>query len=125
VVATILVVDDERPVRELLAALLADAGHRVLTAAHGQQALELVAAERPDLVLSDLMMPVLGGADLCRRLKADAAAGATPVILMSSAHARLAQSAGADAFIAKPFDLEAMEAVVRAWLPAEAGGALA
>ena len=114
--ATILVVDDERPVRELLAALLADGGHRVLTAGHGQQALEVVAAERPDLVISDLMMPVLGGAELCRRLKAGA--GSMPVILMSSAHARQAEGTGADAFIAKPFDLEAMEAVVGRWLPA-------
>jgi CheY-like chemotaxis protein len=118
--ATILVVDDERPVRELMAQLFADAGHRVLTAIHGVQALEMAKAEKPDLVISDLMMPVMGGVELCRRLKADAGTRTIPVVLMSSAYARLADGAGADAFIGKPFDLDAMEAIVEAWLPAGA-----
>ena len=70
--ATILIVDDEEPVRDFLAQLLSDAGHRTLQAIHGAHALEMVDREQPDLVISDIMMPVLNGADLCRRLKARA-----------------------------------------------------
>ncbi len=113
--ATILIVDDEEPVRDFLAQLLADGGHRTLQAVHGAEALELVAKERPDLVVSDIMMPVLNGAELCRRLKARAGMPPIPVILMSSAGPRAADGTGADAFIAKPFDLVDMEALVERW----------
>lgn len=117
--ATILIVDDEEPVRDFLAMLMEDAGHCTLKAIHGAQALELVAKEQPDLVIADIMMPVLNGTELCRRLKARADTRVIPVILMSSAGPRSADGAGADAFIAKPFVLEEMEALVRRWLPSE------
>lgn len=116
--ATILIVDDEEPVRDFLAQLLTDAGHRTLQAVNGAEALEVVEKERPDLVVSDIMMPVLNGAELCRRLKARADTPVIPVILMSSAGARAADGAGADAFIVKPFDLDHMEALVGRWCPA-------
>ena len=115
--ATILIVDDEEPVRDFLAQVLADAGHRTVQAVHGAEALELVEKERPDLVVSDIMMPVLDGAELCRRLKAGTATSAIPLILMSSAGPQAADGAGADAFIAKPFDLDDMEALVGRWFP--------
>jgi CheY-like chemotaxis protein len=63
-------VDDERPVREILAQALEDSGYRVQQAYHGRQALELIAQQPPDLVLSDVMMPLLGGVELCQTLKA-------------------------------------------------------
>jgi CheY-like chemotaxis protein len=116
-VATILIVDDEEPVRELVAVLLQDGGYRTLQAIHGAQALELMANEHPDLVIADVMMPVLNGADLCRRLKARPDTRAIPVILMSAAGRRSAHSAGSDAFLGKPFDLAELEALVRRWLP--------
>ena len=115
--ATILIVDDEGPVRHFLAQLLAYAGHRTLQAVHGAEALAVVEKERPDLVVSDIMMPVLNGAELCRRLKAGTVTHAIPVILMSAAGPRAADGTGADAFIAKPFDLEDMEALVGRWSP--------
>ena len=115
--ATILIVDDEEPVRDFLAQVLTAAGHRALQAIHGAQALELVANEWADLVVADIMMPVLNGAELCRRLKAGTATNAIPVILMSSAGPRAADGTGADALIAKPFDLEDMEALVGRWSP--------
>ena len=90
---------------------------RLRFAPSGRQALDLVGRQRPDLVIADVMMPVLGGAELCRRLKAEPDTAAIPVILMSAAGARPAWAAGADAFIAKPFQLDAMEALVRHWLP--------
>jgi CheY-like chemotaxis protein len=116
-VATILIVDDEEPVREFLAVLLADAGHHALLAIHGRHALELVKKERPDLVIADVMMPVVDGGELCRRLKTGAGTEAIPVILMSAAGEHVARGAGADAFIAKPFRLEDMEVLVRRWVP--------
>jgi CheY-like chemotaxis protein len=122
--ATILIVDDEEPVRDFLAMLLEDSGHRTLKAIHGAQALELAAKERPDLVIADIMMPVMNGSELCRRLKAGADTRALPVILMSSAGPQSADGAGADAFIAKPFVLEEMEALVRRWLPPETRDAM-
>lgn len=115
--STILIVDDEQPVRELLAEVFTAAGHHAIQAAHGRQALELIDGDRPDLVISDVMMPVLGGVELCRRLKAEAGTRAIPVILMSAAGRPVGDGACGDAFIDKPFTLEAVEALVRRWLP--------
>jgi CheY-like chemotaxis protein len=71
--ATILVVDDEKPVRQFLVAAFEQAGHRVLEAHHGRHALNVLASSRlhPDLVLSDVMMPIVSGLELCSILKAD------------------------------------------------------
>lgn len=119
--ATILVVDDEKPIRELLAQALQDNGHRVVQAFHGRHALNLIATagpNRPDLVISDVMMPLVGGRELCRLLKADPATADIPVVLMSAAAPRMTVGAGADATIAKPFDLDAMDALVDRFLTA-------
>ncbi len=116
--ATILIVDDEGPIRSFLAMLLEDAGHHTQQAINGAQALQLIeVGERPDLVISDVMMPVLNGTELCRRLKGSPQTRPIPVILISAAGPRAAEGAGADAFIAKPFDLDAMEALIEKWLP--------
>jgi CheY-like chemotaxis protein len=119
--ALILIVDDERPIRELLTVVLQDAGYRTETAVNGAEALARIGARRPDLVISDLMMPVLGGADLCRHVKAVPASAALPFVLMSAV--RHDGTAGADALLRKPFDLEVVEATVRRLLSAESTGA--
>jgi len=118
-VRTILIVEDEAPLRELLADLVEDAGYRPLQAIHGREALALIEQERPDVVLSDVMMPVLNGAELCRILKAQPSSASIPVILMSAAGPAIAAGAGADAFVDKPFELSELEALVRRWLPPE------
>ena len=115
--ATILIVDDEEPIRELLAMTLEESGHRILLANHGRQALELVARERPDLIIADVMMPVLDGRALCRQLKDDPQTRIIPVILMTSAGRQAASNAGADGYLGKPFNLDQVEALVRHWLP--------
>ena len=117
--ATILIVDDEAPVRGFLSAVLVDDGYEVRVAIHGAQALQLMERERPDLVISDVMMPVLDGRELCQRLKADEATLSIPIILMTSAGQQTINGAGHDAFLAKPFDLVDLEALLRRWLPQE------
>jgi CheY-like chemotaxis protein len=114
--ATVLIVDDELPLRSLLAVVVREAGHTAMLAANGRQALELIGRQRPDLVLSDVMMPQVNGVALCRAIKQAAATASIPVILMSTA-GTLWQGAGADAFLAKPFDIEDVEALLEHWLP--------
>jgi two-component system phosphate regulon response regulator PhoB len=117
--AEILVVDDERPLRELLATLFEEAGYRVRTAIHGRDALTQIEDARPDLIVMDLMMPVMGGVELYRRLKRSAETRAIPVVIMSAGLSRPDDLHDADAFIAKPFNLAAVEAVVNGFLTAE------
>ncbi len=113
---TVLIVDDEQPLRDMLESVLQSAGYRTVTAAHGMDALTLIARSTPDLVLSDVMMPLLGGTELCRRLKSTPSTQSIPVILMSGRHAPLTKVYGADAFLAKPFDLEEVECLVNFWI---------
>ena len=118
--ATILVVDDEFGIGELLEALLEDEGHRVLTATNGRHGLERVAEARPDLVISDLMMPVMDGAGLLRSLRESPAWRDIPFVLMCALpEASIADRiSGYDAFLRKPFKLTAISAVVARLLPA-------
>ena len=111
---TILIVEDEKPIREFLATSFELQGYSVLQAWHGQQALEIIATtdQRLDLVLTDVMMPIVGGVELCQIMKRNSATAGIPVVLMSAAHARASVGAGADAIIAKPFDLNVLDEVV-------------
>jgi two-component system phosphate regulon response regulator PhoB len=116
--AEILVVDDERPLRELLAALFEEAGYRVRAAIHGRDALAQIEEARPDLIITDLMMPVMGGVELCRQLKRREETRAIPIIVMSAGLPAPSELHVADAFIAKPFDLATVETAVSRRLPA-------
>ena len=111
--ATILVVDDEQPLRDLLADVLEMDGHRVIVAGNGREALAIARSDRPDLVASDVMMPLLNGVRLCQQLKADPSTASVPVILMSSVGPRVVAGSSADAFLRKPFDLDEVETLVR------------
>jgi two-component system, OmpR family, alkaline phosphatase synthesis response regulator PhoP len=122
-VATVLVVDDEERLRELLRSYLAQAGFRVLLAADGPQALELARSERPDLLVLDLMLPGLDGLDVCRRLRAFSDA----YVLMLTARAEeidrvVGLEVGADDYLAKPFSPRELVARVRAMLRRPRGG---
>ena len=114
--ALILVVDDEEPIRAVLAAVLEDAGYRTLLASHGRHALDQIACERPDLIISDLMMPVLNGRVLCQQLKANPTTQGIPIILMTTAGLQQARVL-ADDYLDKPFDLDAVEALIQRRLP--------
>jgi CheY-like chemotaxis protein len=114
-VSTILIVEDEEPIRELLAWLLRDLGYKVEEAHNGREAIVLAARVRPDLVISDVMMPVMGGPELCRLVKQQLEP-APPVILTSSIGGFVARGTGADAFVSKPFDLDELEQAVRQYV---------
>jgi len=99
-VAEVLIVDDEPDVRFVLRIAFEAAGHRIVEAHHGVAALERVMKSRPDLVITDVMMPVLGGIGLIRRLRSDPETAAIPILILSS---RAAAASDADAALAKPF----------------------
>jgi CheY-like chemotaxis protein len=104
-VKTLLVVDDEFSLLQVMEAILTDSGFRVITAINGRVALEQLANAKPDLVLLDYMMPVLDGPSVLRAMAADAAWHDTPVVIMSSLpEAAVAEQChGYAAFLRKPF----------------------
>ena len=105
--ALVLVVEDEFGITELLDAVLTEEGHRVLTAMNGKQGLEMLAAERPDLIFTDYMMPVMDGAAMLGAIAADPGLRDIPVVVMSSMpEMTIAERcSGYVTFIRKPFRL--------------------
>lgn len=101
-VRTILIVDDESNMRFLLRLVLEGAGYEVVEAAHCAAALERAKESPPDLVVADLMMPVMSGRGLIERLRADLQTAEIPILVVS-ANPR-STPAGVDALIGKPFD---------------------
>jgi two-component system chemotaxis sensor kinase CheA len=117
-VTTILVVDDSLTTRSLEKSILESHGYHVRVAVDGQQALEHIRAEAPDLVISDVMMPRLTGFELLAEMKADPAMKKIPVILVTSLESRDEQTRGlelgADAYIVKHrFDQRELMQIVR------------
>lgn len=112
--AVVLVVDDEFGIAEILQAVLEDEGHLVQTAINGSVALERMAQQRPDLVITDYMMPVMDGLALMKRMAATPHLESIPIILMSSLPAESVQSADGQsvAFIRKPFRIHEVVALV-------------
>lgn len=117
----ILIADDEPDLRDLLDFNLRQAGYRTLHAGSGSEALRLALAERPDLLILDLMLPDLSGIDVCRRLRNTPATQRMPIIMLT---ARAAQSdriagleLGADDYVVKPASIREVvlrvEAVLR------------
>lgn len=108
--ALVLVVDDEFGILKLLEDVLTDEGHAVMVAVNGKQALDQAAEKRPDLVLTDYMMPVMDGAGLMNALAADPNLAYVPVVVMSSLpEATIAERCpGYAAFVRKPFKIFAV-----------------
>lgn len=104
--ATILVIDDDPDVLGALELILEDQGFQVVTAVNGADALGKVRAGAPSVILLDLMMPVMDGAEFCRRLRAEGSRIPVVVISADRALAAKAQSIGATAWLGKPFDLD-------------------
>jgi DNA-binding response OmpR family regulator len=111
---TIVVVDDEFGLADVLDATLSDAGFRVFTASNGAQGLDVMAEHPPDLVILDYMMPLLDGPGTLRAMRADPRWAATPVLMVSAMPESLisARCSGYAAFLRKPFAFESLLAVL-------------
>ena len=111
---TVLVVDDEFGIVDVLETILTDEGYRVLTACNGKQGLVRLAEQKPDVVLSDFMMPILGGDGMLRAMAAVPDYQRIPVIMMSSlGEDVIAETCkGYTAFLHKPFRVAAVLSTV-------------
>ena len=105
-VPLILLVDDDTTMLELLATVLAEEGYQTQRATNGRQAWEQLADQRPDLVVSDVMMPFLNGAELAHAMAADPVYQGIPIILLSAGSAVRLDTVPAAAVLPKPFVLE-------------------
>ena len=104
----ILVVDDEPEIVKMVGRILEGRGHRVSTARDGQEALDAVERERPDLLIIDLNLPKLDGWEVTRRLRAGATPKDLPIVMMTAAFPTVADAdrgltVGADEYVVKPF----------------------
>jgi two-component system, OmpR family, KDP operon response regulator KdpE len=121
--ATILVVDDEPQIRRVLRSTLSSQGYVITDAKTGEEAVESVRKNKPDLVLLDVNMPGIGGIEACREIRRSSEA---PIIMLTVRNAErdkvLALDAGADDYVVKPFGIEELLARIRAALRRYAPG---
>jgi two-component system cell cycle response regulator DivK len=117
----ILVVEDQEDNRQILRDLLANAGFEMIEAEDGVQAIAAASQHRPDLILMDIQLPTLDGYEATRRIKADPALSAIPIIVVTSyalsGDDDKAREAGCDAYVAKPYSPRALLAKIREFLP--------
>jgi DNA-binding response OmpR family regulator len=114
----ILVVDDERPIRELVDLILARAGYEAIKASNGREAIDVAAKENPQLIILDMMMPGLHGIDTCRELRSRQETRGIPILVLTgyTEHEREALDAGVDDLMTKPFRPEELIARAKALL---------
>jgi CheY-like chemotaxis protein len=112
----VLVADDEPNILYALEEAVRGLGHECLSACDGAEALLIARAVRPDLVITDVIMPRLNGLELCERLKGDPETSAIPVVLVTVRAAdkdlRAGDRSGADAYITKPFQMHDLEETI-------------
>ena len=110
---TVLVVDDEEEVLYALEAVIEEQGWRVLTAHNGREALAVLQSARPDLLLVDLFMPVMGGIELLRAIKGDERLSRIPRLVMTAANDRMIGVKEDVSVLYKPIDLETLVLTLR------------
>lgn len=118
--AKILIADDDRLIASMLSYRLTNGGHRVVQAHNGEEALNMAAAEPPDVILLDIMMPVMDGLHVLQRLKGDPVLQRVPVIMLTAlGHEKDVVGClkvGAADFVVKPFNLNELVARIEAVL---------
>jgi len=117
----ILIVEDSRTALHLVQQELIAVGYEVLIATDGEEALRIACDERPSLVLLDVVLPKINGYQVCRRLKAEPGMENVPVIMLTSKNKdsdrHWGMEQGADAYLAKPVEPEALLALLAEYLP--------
>jgi two-component system cell cycle response regulator DivK len=117
----ILVVEDQEDNRRIMRDLLASAGYELIEAADGEAGVRLAEAERPDLILMDIQLPVLDGYEATRRIKQNPDLRGIPIVVVTSYALSgddvKAMQAGSDAYVAKPFSPRELLATIRKFLP--------
>lgn len=120
-VATVLIVDDEQPIVDLVRFTLEDEQVRVVEAQDGVHALEVAKAELPDLIFLDVQMPRLSGFEVCRRLREEPGLERTKIVMLTAAaqetDRQRGKAAGADEYLTKPFSPLKLLSLVQALLP--------
>jgi CheY-like chemotaxis protein len=117
---TILIVDDEYLIADILGFALEDEGYMTVTASNGKKALEVLTRERPELVITDYMMPVMDGLEFARAVRAREDGKCLPILLMSGAQAAKGREHPElfEAVFDKPFRIDDVIAAVKKLLPA-------
>jgi two-component system, cell cycle response regulator DivK len=117
----ILVIEDQVDNLQILRDLLTNEGYQIIEAQDGEAGVKAAAIERPDLILMDIQLPLIDGYEATRRIKADPALSAIPIIVVTSyslsGDEAKARAAGCDDFVAKPFSRRQLLAKVREYLP--------
>jgi DNA-binding response OmpR family regulator len=116
----VLIVDDEESITAVLQRYVTNAGYDFTTASNGQEALDKIQEDVPDLVLLDLIMPGINGFETCRRIRANEKIKKLPVIIVTALHSQAdsadAQACGANAFLVKPINGEELAKRLRHYL---------
>ena len=117
----ILVVEDQADNLQILRDLLSNAGYEMIEAQDGEAGVRIAVSERPDLILMDIQLPLLDGYEATRRIRADPALGATPIIVITSyalsGDETKAHAAGCDGYVSKPYSPRLLLAKIREYLP--------
>jgi DNA-binding response OmpR family regulator len=114
----ILVIEDERDILDLVRLYLEKEGYRTMSATSGTEALRLAKADRPDLILLDLMLPEMDGLEVCKRLRGDPHTAMVPIIMLTAkaeeSDTIIGLELGADDYVTKPFSPKALVARIKA-----------
>lgn len=114
----VLIAEDDEPIALALAMIIEDEGYHVLHANDGQEALDMARRYHPALIITDLMMPRMSGAQLIAAIRSSGTFGASAprIVIMSAAASSYTENTGADALLRKPFDIREVEKILRRFL---------
>ena len=117
----ILVIEDQEDNRRILRDLLSSVGYELIEAENGEDGVAAAVADRPDLILMDIQLPLLDGYEATRRIKAQSALSAIPIIAVTSyalsGDEDKARAAGCEGYVTKPFSPRELLAKIREYLP--------